>query len=546
METVKRKLHPSESLDDPINAKKARSIYEDYSGSDSSEHDNNNVFEDGATSRAADTPITPFSPSQNIYPSQRKTIACTWEGCDKKFNRPARLEAHIRSHKNERPFLCTYEGCDKAYTESKHLAQHIKGSHTKERPYECDWPECGKSFMTGTRLRRHEASHKGHERFVCTGFPPCTQTFRKHQTLERHVRADHLAGFAFPCTHVDPVTKEQCTAGFDNGGSLRKHQDRNHGAMRYFCEECTLPALAAEGPRQQLGFRTKAELNKHIKTTHLNCLFCDLSFSSQQDLAQHTELAHHEAVISTAKPMLILKCDVPECDREFTKRFPLEQHIRVAHEGMRYTCGEFDLSTSTHCPGWTGENACGKGYFTKVNLEDHVRTQHLGLKSIVNANRPKAQAIKQEARDLYKDLRIDPVALVTGTAYAQDEARDMPCPVSDCDWKYTRQFDLEHHMFLKHPNYAFGNAEEYPDHHDAMLDQDFYNNGLSWPLANNTPGDSPFWFGADDGAMEIMNGGPENWSYEQQEEMRRILHDDDDDIDRDDQFAARYPDPEQS
>jgi len=188
--------------------------------------------------QTADTPVTPFSPGRKKFPSELKTIKCTWEGCIKTFNRPARLTAHLRSHTGERPFVCTYEGCDKAYLTDKHLQTHIKGSHTHEKKYACDWEGCDKSFLTSTRLKRHKEAHKGHDRFRCTGYPPCNQTFRKHNTLQRHIRSDHLELAPYPCTYIDPITGEACNAGFDGSVGLRKHEERVHGAAQFFCPQC--------------------------------------------------------------------------------------------------------------------------------------------------------------------------------------------------------------------------------------------------------------------------------------------------------------------
>lgn len=194
-----------------------------------------------------------------------KTIKCTYDGCTKTFNRPVRLASHLRSHTNERPFACTYMSCDKAYIEEKHLKQHVKGSHTHERNHHCDWEGCTKSFLTATRLRRHQAAHGGHERFRCTEYPPCTETFRKHQTLQRHVRSDHLKLTPFPCSFIDPATHLQCTAGYDSAGALRKHEDRLHGALRFWCDVCT-----SEGALQPAGFPTNTQLAKHIRNEHAN------------------------------------------------------------------------------------------------------------------------------------------------------------------------------------------------------------------------------------------------------------------------------------
>merc|ERR1712098_269576 len=163
----------------------------------------------------ADTPVTPFSPGRKKFPSELKTIKCTYEGCTKTFNSPARLTSHLRTHTNERPYACTYEGCDKTYFEDKHLQQHIKGSHTKERSFPCDWEGCNKSFLTSTRLNRHRNTHTGQHVYRCTAYPPCNEPFRKHQTLQRHIRSVHLLLAPYPCIYVDPVTSAPCNAGFD-------------------------------------------------------------------------------------------------------------------------------------------------------------------------------------------------------------------------------------------------------------------------------------------------------------------------------------------
>lgn len=269
-----------------------------------------------STPLTTDTTTASATPTRTKFPSELKTIKCTVEGCGKAFNRPARLASHMRSHNNERPFTCPYDNCDKAYLEEKHLKQHIKGTHTNERDHQCYVEGCGKSFLTATRLRRHQAAHEGHERFRCTGYPPCSQTFRKHQvgqlhrkhitypftsttsfvfskhyhkfcfwphrlttslqTLQRHIRSDHLELTPYPCTHVDPITNEKCNAGYDSAGALRKHEDRVHGALRFWCDEC-----AANGG-QPTGFVTKMQLNKHMRTEHADCLFCDMKCTSEK------------------------------------------------------------------------------------------------------------------------------------------------------------------------------------------------------------------------------------------------------------------------
>ncbi|KAF3347573.1 hypothetical protein VdG2_04295 [Verticillium dahliae VDG2] len=141
---------------------------------DDEEYDDTTSYSaDTAKPETVYTATTALSNRSRKFPSDFKTIKCTYPDCEKTFNRPARLAAHLRSHTDDRPYKCTHDGCDKTYREEKHLRQHVKGSHSQERSYVCTTEDCGKSFLTATRLRRHQES------------------FRKHNTLQRHIRAEH-------------------------------------------------------------------------------------------------------------------------------------------------------------------------------------------------------------------------------------------------------------------------------------------------------------------------------------------------------------------
>src|SRR6266566_5631649 len=72
---------------------------------------------DSAPSNHQSTLVTAPSTSSRRFPSDLKTIQCTYPNCDRLFNRPARLTAHLRSHTNDRAFKCTYPGCKKDYLE---------------------------------------------------------------------------------------------------------------------------------------------------------------------------------------------------------------------------------------------------------------------------------------------------------------------------------------------------------------------------------------------------------------------------------------------
>jgi general transcription factor IIIA len=489
-------------------------------GDESSEEEDANV----------DTPLTPFSPPRK-FPSDQKTIKCTYDGCTKTFNRPARLRAHLRSHTQERPFVCSYEGCDKSYLEEKHLKQHIKGSHTHEKSHQCEWEGCGKSFLTATRLRRHQDAHQGNERFKCTAYPPCAQTFRKHQTLQRHIRAEHLGLDPFVCSHVDPDTKEACNLGFDSAGALRKHEDRTHGALRFWCDECS----TLEEDRRQ-GFRTQVELMRHIRTEHSNCIFCDLKCSSQAELERHIELQHSNGtgdIKIEHTPSTALPCTYFGCNKTFTKKSNLQAHIRGIHLGKRFSCSADPTVTfkDAELASWNGMDACGQDFSTKANLEDHIRTQHLDLPSKINSKRAR---VSKKAK-LEEVVEEGAIGQLTGLGY---ETRQISCTVAGCEWRFMREYDLEQHLLSKHqaasttvdtrgieqpPNAKLLAEGRRPNRAtaSAMPDQTFQD--IDWDWEMSTRNSERFWIGGDHDTVDSPAGDDiDSWAREE-EEMRRLI-----------------------
>ncbi|KAE8448148.1 hypothetical protein EG329_009752 [Mollisiaceae sp. DMI_Dod_QoI] len=548
MASTSRKRKPQDGLEeatkrlriDRIVSSVALSAVEDEDEDDDYKSDENY---DSGDQKAADTPITPFSPSRKKFPSELKTIKCTFEGCMKTFNRPARLTAHLRTHTNDRPYVCEYEGCDKSYFEDKHLQQHIKGSHTHERSFHCDWEGCGKSFLTSTRLNRHKDIHIGHERYRCTAYPPCNQTFRKHQTLQRHIRSDHLHLAPFPCTFVDPDTGEACAAGFDGATGLRQHVDRVHRPSLFSCAECTAP-----------GFKTEKQLQTHIRKEHANCLFCDLKFSSQQGLLKHIESQHSGTTLEQRKNV---PCPYAGCEKRFTKKNNLNTHIRSAHMGERYICGSFDISAYPDLDDFDDSMGCEKDFVSKVNLVDHIRTAHLGRSSVVNANRKQKTESdddfidddeddeyaepKKKSRRKNKKWKASEMDKLLGMSYAADPKRTIPCHAPGCPHMFTREYDLQIHMQSAHPFEApgfdpatpgFSGSIQYsePELNMGIAEPDsgvlhqpeitYDQADIDWELQRRALEGGPFWVGADDAGNAFQN--QDDWTQEQLE-MRRLI-----------------------
>ncbi|KAF3769838.1 hypothetical protein M406DRAFT_23532, partial [Cryphonectria parasitica EP155] len=369
------------------------------------------------------------------FPSQHKTIPCTIAGCTKKFNRPARLVAHMRSHNNERPYKCTYEGCDKAYSDNKHLKVHIVSAHTKETKFVC--PQCDKGFATSQRLKAHALAHQGKERFRCRGYPPCDQSFRKHQTLQRHVLKDHLGQKPYPCTH------EGCTESYDTANSLKAHVTREHGELRFWCDECSQAAAGDGDEKKPVGFTTQFLLERHIRSEHVNCIFCDgLKFNGQYLLEQHMEIYHSGLTVKDRKTV---PCDFDGCDKSFTKKSNMKVHYRAAHEGLRYVCGKLDTSDSLGLQDWNwAEEGCGETFTTKVGLEMHVTYVHLGKQ------RPLYESPSYAEYDAAPGSHSKMATLDDISGVAEYERRQIPCAVPGCIARFIRYAELSGHMQAAH------------------------------------------------------------------------------------------------
>lgn len=94
-------------------------------------------------------------------------------------------ENHLSSHRNKlkrgRPKLETISNlmlsshdisaircdiCKRTFPREKSLQAHIR-IHTGERPYLCDFPNCGRRFAQSGQLRTHQRLHTGEKPFVC-------------------------------------------------------------------------------------------------------------------------------------------------------------------------------------------------------------------------------------------------------------------------------------------------------------------------------------------------------------------------------------------
>lgn len=216
-------------------------------------------------------------------PSNRKTIRCTYPGCEKTFNRQAKLAEHLNSHTNNRPFVCPHKPCTKDFFRSSHLQHHIKSAHENQRDHTCQWEGCGKSFVTSTRLKRHYEQHLKRQEFTCP-FAECGQEFRKHNTLQKHIAVVHEGmERPFVCDQHDR-NGMLCGASFGIEGNLKNHISTVHSGKVYYCTIC---------PDDDNSFLSLLALQAHIKADHPpKCSCCGWEFARGESLDQHYESKH--------------------------------------------------------------------------------------------------------------------------------------------------------------------------------------------------------------------------------------------------------------
>lgn len=100
------------------------------------------------------------------------------EICGKGFRAQKKLQIHKRDvHDKIKNFLCLT--CGKAFSRKNHLDAHIR-THTNERPYQCDI--CGQGFKQVGDMRRHVARHQNHPQPLYKPQPQYKPPYKHEQT----------------------------------------------------------------------------------------------------------------------------------------------------------------------------------------------------------------------------------------------------------------------------------------------------------------------------------------------------------------------------
>lgn len=243
----RRRAHRKHSDDDDDDDEDGSSIKSEHPSDDDDDHKTTST----ATSR------TPSSrPNANNRTPQQK-FEC--DICGQKFNKKHRIEAHLRTHLDLKPFCCArcpstfrnfstlrlhekskhpdpatvaaaarradgggggpaekrrfpckIEGCVKHYADAKSLSTHVKRFHLGEKPVlrlVCE--TCGAAFHSGWALNEHMYKHRDPSTFpyVCD---MCPKRFSNKHTFQLHVmRHKNIRNFSCPLCETRTVTKAE-------------------------------------------------------------------------------------------------------------------------------------------------------------------------------------------------------------------------------------------------------------------------------------------------------------------------------------------------
>ncbi|KAI8055349.1 hypothetical protein BDF22DRAFT_741939 [Syncephalis plumigaleata] len=326
---------------------------------------------------------------------RKRPYACTYPDCTKAYEKPCRLEEHIRSHTGERPFACEYPGCGKRFLRESHLNAHYRTHNPDhERAFVCDVNACQKRFATSTRLERHRLIHL--RPFKCH-IEGCYEAFNSETRLHFHLcRHDNRMPYACP--------ESDCNASFRTPYDLKRHFLLHTNSRVYMCGR----------PGCQESFNRLSLLQRHIREDHvISCDICGEIFKKPEYLKEHHLIHSGEPRVRT--------CPYPSCNKQYISRSGLNTHIRVNHQQKEsYGC---DL--------------CGQQFGYKHVLQKHVRLH-------VCTSTPTKKLSNVDATD-------KPLVIATTASYAEDPKRRFFCLVPGCLRRFGRFYDLDRHCRSMHP-----------------------------------------------------------------------------------------------
>ncbi|CAG9763055.1 unnamed protein product [Ceutorhynchus assimilis] len=337
-----------------------------------------------------------FANLSNLYRHRRihfGTDVSVCEICGKNL-KTKRLQYHLASHRNEKPFLCNI--CGSRLRNSKNLELHILTIHKKQKLFECgvcglkytrrfkrrnkklkQCKKCPKTFTTIKKLKLHQKQHssllpikehlsqynKKSNTYKCQ---LCRKQFRTQTLADEHLNSNKTQSFGcLKCPHKF----ESLRALFHH---MTNHLEPNNEIPCPMCNYKTLQikkllshltschSKANSCDKCGKCFRSKANLKKHMlrhdETKKATCVVCSNAYFGNNALLRH-QVTMHKATIAS-DPML-LWCNI--CKTNFKTANLLKYHVKKAH------IKNLVISVEKKCLC----DICGQGFKDSDNLKKH-------------------------------------------------------------------------------------------------------------------------------------------------------------------------------
>ena len=287
----------------------------------------------------------------------------------------------LRSHKNvkHQGKLSSCDQCDYSCTKNEVLLMHKFRKHGYPEPPKKFCDQCGFSCYTSRGLKYHnnaehsEVSELQGESLQCN---QCDFQSTKKDTLRRHKQRKHDVNIhnilnqnnkchdcEYACTskrvldmhmynnHGGPAPQKKlcdmCSFTCFWGQTLRKHKNKLHlGIVQsYKCDQC------------EVSFRTKGSLRRHQELQHGReatslCDLCDFRTSYTPNLKLHIKQQHSE---------IMFHCD--KCEFKSKSSGSLANHMKIHDESKWFQCTFCEYRTPS-----------------KGNVKAHTEAKHMGVR----------------------------------------------------------------------------------------------------------------------------------------------------------------------
>ena len=172
-----------------------------------------------------------------------RTLACSYEGCDKVFKTPVALKSHLDIHAGVKNYVCAE--CGFAFRSKQEMKGHVLRKHSNvKKSIPCEL--CGKIFRHMSNLKSHLNIHKAQSerQHRCN---ECNLTFKSEMTLRTHMTL-HDPSRPFKCS--------KCPLRYKNKDAWVSHES-SHDNPQYSCELC------------DVSYTRKDNLKRHMKDKHI-------------------------------------------------------------------------------------------------------------------------------------------------------------------------------------------------------------------------------------------------------------------------------------